>query len=44
VAGRATGEPFFPSPIILDEDLGRRFLRLHASLDECCEDLRPKAP
>ncbi len=34
VAGRATGEPFFPSPIILDGDLGRRFLRLHASLGE----------
>jgi AraC-like DNA-binding protein len=39
VAGRATGEPFFPSPIILDEDLGRRFLRLHASLGEPASEL-----
>jgi hypothetical protein len=32
VVGRDTSEPFFPSPIVLDRELGRRFLKLHVSL------------
>jgi AraC-like DNA-binding protein len=39
VAGRATGEPFFPSPIILEGDLARHFLSLHASLGEPASEL-----
>lgn len=39
VAGRAAGEPFFPSPIVLDGELVRRFLRLHASLGEPASEL-----
>jgi hypothetical protein len=39
VAGRNISEPFFPSPIILDGDLGRRFLDLHVSLAEPSSEL-----
>jgi AraC-like DNA-binding protein len=39
VAGRATGEPFFPFPIVLDEELCGRFLRLHATLEEPASEL-----
>lgn len=31
--GGDTGEPFFPDPIVLDEDLTRAFLKLHLALE-----------
>lgn len=37
--GRDTSEPFFPSPIILDRDLGRHFLDMHVSLGEPASEL-----
>jgi AraC-like DNA-binding protein len=39
VLGRATGEPFFPSPVVLDGELGRSFLKLHASMGEPATEL-----
>ena len=39
VAGRTTGEPYFPFPIILDGELCKRSPRLHASLREPASEL-----
>jgi AraC-like DNA-binding protein len=39
LSGRATGEPFFPSPILFDRELVRRFQRLHVSLEEPASEL-----
>ena len=33
IAGRDRGLPYFPSPVLLEEDLLRRFLRLHRLLE-----------
>jgi len=39
VAGRDTSDPFFASPVILDGELGGRFLNLHVSLAGSASEL-----
>jgi AraC-like ligand binding domain len=39
ISESAKSHSFFPSPIILDQDLASRFLKLHAALEETASDL-----